>query len=230
MYSLYDTCRLSYLISRFADEWRFLRFSSYVASREFLRQRSRHAYSRCTYSLASSVTAAFGVFANVFRMLFDKRWHSKTTSRTFSRKFTARICTISSYAFQISSLLFIYLEKKKKDCLAIFHSSANLDIASRNQIRKYATGTTVTDNIQLRFCLRAYWPPLEFPRMPRIRPRLLLFAYTSPQSLERLRDVASRACITTRNILRGVSVCRNYFVTISRLHCRVLLIFCRLDK
>ena len=109
----------------------------------------------------------------------------------------------SSCAFQILSLLFIYLEKRKAKTITIFHSSSNPDIASRNQIRKYATGTAVTGNIQLRLCLHAYWPPLEFPRMPRIHPRLLLFAYTSPQSLERLHDVASH--ITTRN-----KVCSRY--------------------
>lgn len=109
----------------------------------------------------------------------------------------------------------LYIPKrKKKDCLAIFHSSPNLDIASRNQIRKYATGTAVTGNIQLRLCLRAYWPPLEFPRMPRIRHRLLLFAYTSPQSLERLHDVAFRACITARNILRRKIISSRYRVHI----------------
>lgn len=77
-------------------------------------------------------------------------------------------------------VVYISQKEKKKDCFAIFHSSPNLDIASRNQIRKYATGTAVTGDIQFRLCLRAYWPPLEFPRMPRIRPRLFLFAYTSP--------------------------------------------------
>lgn len=101
--------------------------------------------------------------------------------------------------------------KKKKILRDISLFSENLDIASRNQIRKYATGAAVTGNIQLRLCLRAYWPPLEFPRMPRIRPRLLLFAYTSPQSLERLHDVVSRACIIARNIPRRVSADRKLF-------------------
>jgi len=117
---------------------------------------------------------------------------------TFSgRKFSANTYVrgntyeTPSCAFQISSLLFAHLGKRKaKNYRTIFHSSSNPDIASRNQIRKYATGTAVTGNIQLRPCLHAYWPPLEFPRMPRIHPRLLLFAYTSPQSLERLHDVA----------------------------------------
>lgn len=115
-------------------------------------------------------------------------------------------------------------KRKKKDCLAIFHSSPNLDIASRNQIRKYATRATVTGNIQLHLCLRTYWPPLEFLWMPRIRPRLLLFAHTSPQSLERLHDVASHACITTKNILCRVSACRPKIISS---HCHALSIFCR---
>lgn len=52
----------------------------------------------------------------------------------------------------------IHMSRKEKrgknDCLAIFHSSPSLDIASRNQIRKYATGAAVTGNIRLSASVR----------------------------------------------------------------------------
>lgn len=122
------------------------------------------------------------------------------------------------HACECVIVVYMFRKEEKKYCLVIFHSSSNLDVTSRNQIRKYATGAAVTGNIQLRLCLRAYWPPLEFPRMPWIRPRLLLFAYTSPQSLERLREnVVSHACIIARNIPRSEIIssrCRGF--TLSR--------------
>lgn len=107
-------------------------------------------------------------------------------------------------AFQISSLLFIYvyiLEKKKRR-KRLPHNISLLSeprhVASRNQIRKYATGAVVTGNIQL--YLRAYWPPLEFPRMSRIRFPVSFYLHTHRRNLSSVCTTSPPARASPREI------------------------------